>query len=90
MLTTEARALIMEIRSWNLAKVYTYAIYWGAGFVTFTVLAAKFTILFLSWLIEKTEKMDIGVVTGILIGVGGKQNLCDCLLPMQLIVTGLI
>ena len=90
MLTTEARALIMEIRSWNLAKVYTYAIYWGAGFVTFTVLAAKFTILFLSWLIEKTEKMDIGVVTGILIGVGGKQNLCDYLLPMQLIVTGLI
>lgn len=69
-LTSEARTLINEIRSWNLAIVYTYAIYWGAGFITFTVLAAKFTILFLSWLIDQTEEMNIWSVTGILIGVG--------------------
>ncbi len=69
-LTSEARSLIKEIRSWNLAIVYTYATYWGAGFITFTVLAAKFTTLFLSWLIERTSDMNILTVTGILIGVG--------------------
>lgn len=69
-LTVEARSLIKQFRSWNLAIVYTYAIYWGAGFITFTVLAAKFTILFLSWLIEETKALDIASVTGIIFGVG--------------------
>jgi len=70
LLTSEARGLIVEMRSWNLAVVYTYAIYWGAGFITFAVLAAKFTTLFLSWLIQYTAGMNIGTVTGILVGVG--------------------
>lgn len=70
LLTTEARSLLKEFRSWNLATVYTYAIYWGAVFLTFTVLAAKFTVLFLSWLIEETKTMDIAAVTGILFLVG--------------------
>jgi len=68
--TTEARSMMNEFKSWNLANVYTYAIYWGAGFIAFTVLAAKFTILFLSWLIEATLDMDIPAVTGVLLGVG--------------------
>jgi hypothetical protein len=69
-LTVEALNLIKQFRSWNLAIVYTYAIYWGAVFITFTVLAAKFTILFLSWLIEETKALDIASVTGIIFGVG--------------------
>jgi len=70
LLTIEARNLVKEFRSWNLATVYTYAVYWGAVFITFTVLAAKFTVLFLSWLIEETKTMDVGAVTGILFLVG--------------------
>merc|ERR1719148_93918 len=35
-----------------------------------SVIAAKFTILFLSWLIEATQDLDLHPVTGILIGVG--------------------
>lgn len=70
LLTAEARRLVKEFRSWNLATVYTYAVYWGAVFITFTVLAAKFTVLFLSWLIEETKTMDVGAVTGILFLVG--------------------
>ena len=70
LVTVEARHLIKSFRSWNLATVYTYAIYWGAGFITLSVIAAKFTTLFLSWLIEQTESLDIGSVTGILLGVG--------------------
>ena len=70
LVTAEARALMKQFKSWNLGTVYTYAIYWGAGFISFTVLAAKFTILFLSWLIESTKGMDIISVTMILLGVG--------------------
>eukprot|EP00551_Chaetoceros_affinis_P008204 CAMPEP_0203665284 /NCGR_PEP_ID=MMETSP0090-20130426/2532_1 /ASSEMBLY_ACC=CAM_ASM_001088 /TAXON_ID=426623 /ORGANISM="Chaetoceros affinis, Strain CCMP159" /LENGTH=893 /DNA_ID=CAMNT_0050528793 /DNA_START=83 /DNA_END=2764 /DNA_ORIENTATION=- len=70
LVTEEARRLIKEVKSWELVEVFTYAIYWGTGFMTFTVLAAKFTTLFLSWLIEQTKDMEISVVTGILIGVG--------------------
>lgn len=70
LLTIEAKSLVKEFKSWNLATVYTYAIYWGAVFITFTVLAAKFTVLFLSWLIEETKTMDVGAVTGILLLVG--------------------
>merc|ERR1712038_50643 len=68
--TVEARRLIKEIKSWDLVDVFTYAIYWGVGFMTFAVIAAKFTTLFLSWLIEQTKDMSIPLVTGILIGVG--------------------
>eukprot|EP00551_Chaetoceros_affinis_P007010 CAMPEP_0203684904 /NCGR_PEP_ID=MMETSP0090-20130426/48272_1 /ASSEMBLY_ACC=CAM_ASM_001088 /TAXON_ID=426623 /ORGANISM="Chaetoceros affinis, Strain CCMP159" /LENGTH=409 /DNA_ID=CAMNT_0050554085 /DNA_START=1115 /DNA_END=2341 /DNA_ORIENTATION=- len=70
LVTEAARRLIKEVKSWELIEVFTYAIYWGAGFMTFSVLAAKFTTLFLSWLIEQTKNMEISVVTGILFGVG--------------------
>mmetsp|Transcript_1128 Transcript_1128/g.1704 ORF Transcript_1128/g.1704 Transcript_1128/m.1704 type:complete len:822 (+) Transcript_1128:37-2502(+) len=70
LVTDAARRLIKEVKSWELIEVFTYAIYWGAGFMTFSVLAAKFTTLFLSWLIEQTKNMEISVVTGILFGVG--------------------
>mmetsp|Transcript_1757 Transcript_1757/g.1957 ORF Transcript_1757/g.1957 Transcript_1757/m.1957 type:complete len:902 (-) Transcript_1757:112-2817(-) len=68
--TVEARRLIKEVKSWDLVDVFTYAIYWGIGFMMLSVLAAKFTILFLSWLIEQCMDLSVGVVTGILLGVG--------------------
>ena len=68
--TVEARRLIREIKSWDLVDVFTYAIYWGIGFMSFTVLGAKFTVLILSWLIEQTQDMSITIVTGVLVGVG--------------------
>lgn len=68
--TAEANELIKEFVSWDLATVLTYAIYWGAGFITLSVIASKFTTLFLSWLITYTASMDLMSVTGILFGVG--------------------
>lgn len=68
--TVEARRLIREVKSWDLVTVLTYANYWGIGFMTFSVLAAKFVTLFLSWLIAETKDMSIPVITGILLGVG--------------------
>ena len=66
----EARTLIKQVKSWDLATVFVYAVYWGIGFYTLTVIAAKFTTLFLSWLIEETRNMDLASVTGILFFVG--------------------
>ncbi len=68
--TAEANKLIKEFMSWDLATVFTYAVYWGAGFITLSVIASKFTTLFLSWLISYTMDMNLIPVTGILIGVG--------------------
>jgi len=68
--TVEARRVVKEINSWDRVSVYTYAIYWGIGFMSLIVFANKFTTLFLSWLIEQTASMTLTKVTGILIGVG--------------------
>lgn len=70
LITVEARRLIREVRSWDLVDVFTYGVYWGIGFMTFSVLAGKFTVLFLSWLIEQTQDLPLPIVTGILLGVG--------------------
>jgi len=37
------------MKSWDRAKVYTFAIYWGIGFMIFNVLVSKLTVVFLSW-----------------------------------------
>ncbi|GFH51182.1 hypothetical protein CTEN210_07657 [Chaetoceros tenuissimus] len=69
-LTIEARRLLREFQSWNKTKVYTYAIYWGLAFMVMSVIVSQFTLLFLSWLIEKTEAMSLGAVTGLLVAIG--------------------
>lgn len=61
---------IEDFMCWDHSKVLTYAIYWGFGYIFFNVLAAKFTTLFLSWLIEATATMNVLAVTGIVFGVG--------------------
>ena len=69
-ITKRCRAQMTSIQSWDRTKVLTYAIYWGMAFMILSVIVAEFTVLFLSWLIEKTSSMNIGIVTAILLGVG--------------------
>lgn len=69
-LTKKTYKQVQIFRSWSRVKVFTYAIYWGIFFMTLNVLVSKFTILFLSWLIQKTSTMNLGTVTAILCGVG--------------------
>jgi len=70
LLTAEARRLIREFLSWNRTKVLTYAVYWGLVFMVMGVIVAEFTVVFLSWLIEITSTMPIGLVTAVLVGIG--------------------
>lgn len=69
-ITLEARRLVKAISQWNVVPVCTYAVYWGIGFMSLAVLAPIFTTLFLSWLIEATESLELAPVTGILLIVG--------------------
>ena len=55
LLTLRATKQLNVMRSWNRAKV---------------VLVAKLTVVFLSWMIERTANFGLVAVTGIMIGVG--------------------
>lgn len=68
--TKKARRAIETVQSWDRGTVYTYAVYWGAAFMIMQVIVAQLTVLFLSWLIEKTSPLGLGAVTGIMVGVG--------------------
>jgi len=68
--TIESRKAVSEFRSWDRVAVYSWALFWGTGFMVFSVLVSRFTVLFLSWLIEETRDFSLGVVTAIMIGVG--------------------
>jgi len=68
--TSEADRHIRFFLSWDRSKVYKYAVYWGIAFMALNVLVAKFTLLFLSWLIQQTSAMSLASVTGIMTGVG--------------------
>jgi hypothetical protein len=69
-LTIEARRLVREFQTWNRTKVFTNAIYWGLAFMVLSVIVSQFTLVFLSWLIEKTAVMSMGAVSGILVAIG--------------------
>jgi hypothetical protein len=68
--TIEARRLIREVKSWDRAKVFTYAIYWGIAFMILNVIVSQFVILLLSYVIEQTSQMTLLSVTLILCAVG--------------------
>jgi len=70
LVTVEARRLVEIVGSWNRAKVFTFAIYWGIAFMIMSVIVAEFTIVFLSWLIEYSSSMHLVIVTGLLAGIG--------------------
>lgn len=70
LITLRAKKQLNVMRSWNRAKVITFAIYWGIAFMILQVLVAKLTVVFLSWMIERTANFGLAAVTGIMIGVG--------------------
>lgn len=47
--TAKTRQQINVMKTWDRAKVYTYAIYWGIAFMVLQVIVAKITVVFLSW-----------------------------------------
>ena len=68
--TTRTRKQVDTMKSWDLAKVFTYAIYWGIAFMILQVLVANLTVVFLSWMIEQTATLGLAAVTGIMCAVG--------------------
>jgi len=68
--TLAVAAQIEYFFSWDHVKVFSYAIYWGVGYVFLNVLASKFTTVFLSGLIQYTSGMNLFAVTGIVVAVG--------------------
>ncbi len=50
--TTKTRKQINVMKTWDRAKVYTYAIYWGIAFMVLQVIVAKITVVFLSWYVN--------------------------------------
>lgn len=49
MYTFRTRTQINVLKSWDRAKVYTYAVYWGIAYMVLEVIIAKLTVVFLSW-----------------------------------------
>lgn len=47
--TVRAKKQITSMRTWDRAKVFTYAIYWGVAYMVMQVLVANLTVVFLSW-----------------------------------------
>jgi len=68
--TTRTRRQVEVMKSWDRAKVFTYATYWGIAFITLQVLVSRLANVFLSWMIEKTAGFGLGAVTVIMCLVG--------------------
>ncbi|KAL7554335.1 hypothetical protein ACHAWF_017776 [Thalassiosira exigua] len=49
MFTTRTRKQVDALKSWDRAKIYTYAVYWGILFMILQVIVANLTTVFLSW-----------------------------------------
>eukprot|EP00804_Cyclotella_cryptica_P010313 CCRYP_012242-RA/>CCRYP_012242-RA protein AED:0.10 eAED:0.10 QI:0/0.84/0.75/1/0.73/0.55/20/4684/1413 len=64
--TARTRVQINMVKSWDRAKVYTYAVYWGIAFMVLEVIIAKLTVVFLSWLIMETSDFGLLIVTAIM------------------------
>lgn len=70
-LTEEAASHFYNfLHNWNHSNVLTIAFYTGVAYVILSVLFAKLTTVFLSWLIEVTSPMNVYAVTGIVTAVG--------------------
>ena len=70
LVTVKAKKQLTRMRAWNRAKVFTYAVYWGVAYMILQVLVANLTVVFLSWMIEKTANLGLVPVTGIMCAVG--------------------
>ena len=49
LLTKRTTKKYNAMKSWDLVKVITYAIYWGIGYISLQVIGAQFIVLFLGW-----------------------------------------
>lgn len=60
------------MKTWDIVKVITYAIYWGIGYMTVQVIAAQFMVLILGVLMDyiKTQGFHVGIVTAVMVAVG--------------------
>eukprot|EP00804_Cyclotella_cryptica_P010315 CCRYP_012242-RC/>CCRYP_012242-RC protein AED:0.25 eAED:0.25 QI:1435/0.88/0.8/1/0.77/0.5/10/1334/884 len=68
--TVRTNKHLTKMRSWDRARVLTYAIYWGVAYMILQVIVAKLTVVFLSWMIERTSELGLIAVTGITCAVG--------------------
>jgi len=68
--TVRTRKHLAKIKRWDRANVFTIAVYWGIGYMVLQVLCAQLTIVFLSWIIERTAKFGLYTVTGIMMVIG--------------------
>mmetsp|Transcript_2489 Transcript_2489/g.5166 ORF Transcript_2489/g.5166 Transcript_2489/m.5166 type:complete len:926 (+) Transcript_2489:227-3004(+) len=68
--TIRTRKHIEKMKSWDRSRVLTIAVYWGIAYMILQVICAQLTIVFLSWLIDKTADFGLYAVTGIMMGVG--------------------
>ena len=69
--TLFVRTQLEWAKRWAWTQVLTYAIYWGVAYVTLQVVISKFTVLFLSWLIDPfCDGMSWPAVTAIILVVG--------------------
>lgn len=69
-LTKTGAGLYDAMTHWKWTTVLVYALYWGVFFFSCNVLISKFTVLFLSVLIEWVASMSLGVVSIIFLIVG--------------------
>ena len=70
MITKRTSEQVEAFKTWNHTQVLTYAIYWGVAYITLDVVVTRCTYVFLSWLIEYCNELDVYTVTGIVILVG--------------------
>ena len=86
--TKNTRNQILDFKKWDHAKVYTWAILWGVVYMIMQVFAAKFTVLFLSWMKQESESMSFLAVTCIIIGVGMSLFLLPPIPGVPIYLTG--
>ncbi|GMI36118.1 hypothetical protein TeGR_g5281 [Tetraparma gracilis] len=69
-LTALTTAQFADFKTWDHAKIYSWAIIIGIVYYTMQVLMMKWTYLFLTWMKEECAKLDFFVVSAIIVAVG--------------------
>lgn len=47
--TVRTNKQLTRMRSWDITRVFTYAVYWGVAYMILQVIVSKLTVVFLSW-----------------------------------------
>jgi hypothetical protein len=76
-----------SVANWPWASVLSKMIYWGAGMLLLVVGVGKVTTVFLSWLNEQLEPLDVGAVVVIFMAVGLTMFLCPVIPGIPVYVT---